>query len=189
MRDGIKDIVRYTERMKIIKYLGVLLLFTLMSIVGNAKGVESTRVYAFGFSASFNDSIVYFTEIQAIDSAYLEGGTHFLVERHEYAAQLKNYFTSIGEANRTCVVLFAKSEKEIMKKYLKLRKRYEQPKKGQPRFRVVNVMKDSFLFHAVEPSSSYQDPATSRRELKAARKAAKKAAKQASKAQVQQLNQ
>ena len=179
---------KYIERMRIFRVLGVLLLLTLMSIEGNAKGIECTRVYAFGFSASFNDSIVYFTEIQTIDSAYIEDRTHFLVERQEYSAQLKNYFTSIGQANRTCVVIFARSEKEIMKKYLKLRKSYEQPKKGNPRFRVVNVMKDSFRFEAVSPTASYQDPATSRRELKAARKAAKKAAKQAAKSQVQQLN-
>ncbi len=178
---------KYTDRMRIFKILGVLLLFTFMSIEVGARGVECTRVYAFGFSASFNDSIVYFTEIQTIDSAYLEGRTHFLVERQEYSAQLKNYFTSIGEEGRTCVIFYATSEKEIMKKYLKLRKEYENPKKGHPRFRVVNVMKDSFVFQAVEPTKSYKDPAEVRKEQKAARKAAKRAAKEATKSQIQQL--
>ena len=186
----------FTDRMRFFKILGVMLLITFMSIEAGARGVECTRVYAFGFSASFNDSIVYFTEIQTIDSAYLEGRTHFLVERQEYSSQLKNYFTSIGEEGRTCVIFYATTEKEIMKQYLKLRKQYEQPKKGHPRFRVVNVMKDSFVFHSVEPTESYKDPAEVRKEQKAARKerkaaskAAKKAAKQASKAQVQTLKQ
>lgn len=174
--------------MKIYQLLSVLLFITLIPFEGQAKGRECTRVYAFGISASFNDSTVYFTEIQAIDSAWLEARTHFLLERQEYSSQLKNYFNGIDERDRTCVIFYEKTEKAIMKKYLSLRKRYEHPKKGRPRFRVVNVMQDAFQFQAVKPAaSSDSKPAMSRRQQKKARKAAEKAAKAAEKQQVQQV--
>lgn len=174
--------------MKILKFLSVLFLFTLITLDGQAKGRECMRVYAFGFSASFNDSTVYFTEIQTIDSAWIDTSSKFLLDRHEYSSQFKNYFTNIGENNRTCVLFYAETEKEIMKKYLSLRKRYENPKKGNPRFRVVNVMRDAFRFVSVKPSYEAEEkPVMTRRELKAARKAAEKAAKAAEKQQVQQV--
>ena len=173
--------------MKIFRFLSVLVLFTLITLDGQAKGGrECLRMYAFGFSASFNDSTVYFTEIQSIDSAWVDS-SNFLMDRQEYSSQLKNYFTGIGESNRTCVIFYAKTEKDIMKKYLSLRKRYENPKKGRPRFRVVNVMKDAFRFQSVTPSSVEEKPVMTRRKLKAARKAAEKAAKAAEKQQVQQV--
>ena len=53
------------------------------------------KIYAFGFSASFNDSIVYFTDIQEIDSAWINEKNKFLVSRDNYSYQLKNYLSNV----------------------------------------------------------------------------------------------
>lgn len=49
---------------------------------------HSKPVYAFGISASFTDTVVYFTDIQILDSAKVskEG---FLAHRELYSYQLK----------------------------------------------------------------------------------------------------
>ena len=39
-------------------------------LTASAK-VERTKVYMFGFSASFTDSLVYMTAIQELDSAWI----------------------------------------------------------------------------------------------------------------------
>ena len=81
--------------------------------------------HIFGFATSFNDSTVYLTEIQYVDSAYI-GKSNFLFSRENYSYQLQNYLKSKGIANPTCVTTFAKKQKNIEKKYLKMRKRYEK---------------------------------------------------------------
>ena len=45
-------------------------LFTLIYSSAQAKNIVEKKAYMFGFSASFNDSIVYFTNIQEIDSVW-----------------------------------------------------------------------------------------------------------------------
>ena len=37
-----------------------------------AKNVKLPKVYMFGFAASFNDTIVHFTEVQAVDSVWMD---------------------------------------------------------------------------------------------------------------------
>jgi len=105
-------------------------------------------IYIFGFSASFNDSTVYFTDIQRLDSSRIDSKTHFLAGRDAYANQLRDYFTGRGEANRTCVVTYADSEKDIRKKYEKMATKYI--KKGH--FDVHHLTAADFRFRAVEPA-------------------------------------
>ena len=78
--------------MKTIKTTGILfLLFVLMSAFTVNKG-EIKPVYVMGVSLCFGDSVVYFTDIQQIDSVRLtkEG---FLPSREGYSDQLKSYLT------------------------------------------------------------------------------------------------
>ena len=53
------------------------------------KGKEKP-VYMFGVGASFKDSVVYFTEVQVVDSVQLDHDG-FLPHRESYAYQMKNY--------------------------------------------------------------------------------------------------
>ena len=74
--------------MKHIKIVfAVMLVFTLCT----AFTMKSHKpVYAFGVAASFNDSVVYCTEIQVLDSTALDKNG-FLPKRDLYSYQLKNY--------------------------------------------------------------------------------------------------
>jgi len=88
---------------------------------------KNQAVYAFGISASFTDSIVYYTEIQVLDSASLtsEG---FLPKRESYSYQLKSYLENKGEANRTCMIYFSDSQKKIASEFEKISDKYKKNK-------------------------------------------------------------
>jgi len=81
-------------------------------------------IYMFGFASSFNDSTVFFTDIQQLDSVQFERKTNFLLDRDNYSYQLRDYLASAGEEHRTCVVSYATDRKKVEKKFLKMRKRY-----------------------------------------------------------------
>ncbi len=52
---------------------------------------EAKTAYIFGFASSFNDSTVYFTDVQKVDSAYFTRKNKFLVSRENYSYQLRDY--------------------------------------------------------------------------------------------------
>lgn len=86
-----------------------------------------TSAYAFGFSASFKDSVVYFTEISEVDSLFMNSKTKFILGRDNYSYQLKNYLEgTLGEKNRTCVFLYELEEEKLMKKFVKMFNQYQK---------------------------------------------------------------
>lgn len=98
----------------------------------NKRDTYKASVYLFGFSASFNDSIIYFTDIQKVDNVLLEKKTNFLVSRDQYSYQLRDFLANQkGEPNRTCVTMFATSRKNAEKEYLNLQKLYTEKAKGK----------------------------------------------------------
>ena len=97
----------------------------------------------FGFSASFNDSLVYITDIQGVDSVEIEPKTDFLVGRTAYGNQLQFYLADYKERpNTTCVVFFDKKEDQLRKKYNKILKRYKNSKETI----LKNLTRDEFSF-------------------------------------------
>ena len=66
------------------------------AFTASAKNKVVPKIYVFGLSASFNDSIVYFTEIQEIDSAWINDKNSFLLHRNNYSYQLRDYFIEKG---------------------------------------------------------------------------------------------
>ncbi len=78
------------------KYVRILFAVALVFMVCSAfliqkrKRRQGKAVYAFGVAASFNDTVVYFTDIQVLDSIKLDKGG-FLPKRDLYTYQLKNY--------------------------------------------------------------------------------------------------
>lgn len=58
----------------------------------SAKNKCVPKIYIYGFSASFNDSIIYLTNIQELDSAWIDDKNDFLLNRSDYSYQFKNYF-------------------------------------------------------------------------------------------------
>ena len=79
--------------MKLKKYMiaAALIMTALLPTTAKDKGNNTERVYMFGFAASFNDTIVHFTEIHPVDSVVLNKKTKFLEGREGYSSQLRNY--------------------------------------------------------------------------------------------------
>ena len=119
------------------------------TINASAKLECVPKLYAFGFAASFNDSTVYFTDIQEIDSAWINDKNDFLVSRDNYSYQLKNYFTSLGLEHRTCIISFALKRKDIEKKYQKMKNKYV--KAGN--YDIKSVSTNDFHFTAIKPDN------------------------------------
>ena len=71
-----------------LKYLILLLAVGTLTMAGissaSAKKRQLSHIYMFGFSASFNDSTIYFTDIQTVDSAWIDDKTFFLQGREAY---------------------------------------------------------------------------------------------------------
>lgn len=109
--------------------IAALILCSGLALQVNAKNKVAPR-YLFGFSASFADSTVYFTDIQKVDSTWIDSKTQFLLGREQYSSQLKGYFNSLNMPNRTCVVLFGKDQKQAEKKLKKLKETYTVKAKG-----------------------------------------------------------
>lgn len=107
---------------------------------------KPAHVYMFGFAASFNDSTVCFTDIQEVDSAYIDSKTKFLYSRENYSYQLRDYLQQHDFATPTCITVFALNKKDIMAKYEKMRKRYT----GGANFAIKEVKAPDFVFQAVK---------------------------------------
>ena len=138
------------------------------SLHANAANDSKKTVYVFGFSASFNDSTVYFTDIQQLDSVYVGKKTHFLADRDVYAVQLRDFLTEKGEPNRVCVISFAEKRKDVEKKYVQLKKKYLKDGVYDVKYLAAN----DFHFQLVE--SEEYEPEPSKAELKQEKKAKKK---------------
>ena len=96
---------------------------------------KMVKTYVFGFAASFNDSTVYFTDIQELDSTWLNEKNNFLVSRDNYSYQLRDYLANQGMPHRTCITCFSPKKKDIYKKYSKISDKYT--KKGN--FDIYNL--------------------------------------------------
>lgn len=104
------------------KYIFTALL-AMLCVVGWSAN-KPAKVFMFGFAASFNDSTVCFTDIQEVDSAYIDSKTKFLYSRENYSYQLRDYLQSQNYVTPTCVTVFALTRKDIEKKYEQMRKKY-----------------------------------------------------------------
>ena len=114
--------------MKYIKlFFAITLLFTLCSAFSLKKG-ESKPVYAFGVSASFNDSVVYYTDIQLLDSVELPKDG-FLPNRDLYSYQLKNFIENGGmQQNTTSMIYFSEKKSQLEKEQTSLLGKYKKSK-------------------------------------------------------------
>lgn len=101
----------------------IILLFALFATI-SIQAKDKDGVYIFGASISFSDSIVYFTEVQYLDSVKLDKKTRFLPSRQHYAYELKDFMSFNKKLpGRTSVIYFSKKESKLKKKVAKLNKR------------------------------------------------------------------
>lgn len=112
------------------KYVRVLLAVALVFMFSSAfthKEKEKT-VYAFGVAASFNDSTVYYTEVQVLDSVQLDKNG-FLPKRDLYTYQLKNYLEyELKKPDYTCMIYFSENKTKLEKEASKVKGKYKKSK-------------------------------------------------------------
>ncbi|MBQ8157662.1 MAG: hypothetical protein IJ081_01415 [Prevotella sp.] len=113
-----------------------------------AKHVVVPKMYMFGFAASFNDTIVHFTNVIEVDSVWMESKNKFLLGRNYYSYQLRSYLsTKENLPERTCVIQFAKTRKKAEKKLLKMKRLYTNSKDGKLHYDVRYL--DEFKFKTI----------------------------------------
>lgn len=147
--------------MRLSKITFVTLAITAISSLAVTAKNEAKTAYIFGFAASFNDSTVYFTPVQQLDSAYITSKNHFLVNRENYSYQLRDYLEQQGAGNRTCIVMYDTDKKKAEKKWNKLYERYtkkpkvKKVKNGQKKddaptpFLVKKIASNEFSFKPI----------------------------------------
>lgn len=138
--------------MKIFKYiLLALLLAGALPQEMEAKRIKVPKMFMFGFSASFQDSIIYMTDVQEVEGAWYETKSKFLLGRQHYSYQLKDFLANTRQQpNRVCVVMFALTRKDAEKKFIKLRKEYTVKAKGKYDVRYLTTT--DFKFQPVDMS-------------------------------------
>lgn len=91
-----------------------------------SKKHQDKQVYAFGVSASFTDTLVYYTDIHIIDSVSLDK-SGFLPNREMYSYQLKEYLENeYKQKNGTCMIYFNEKKKKLDKEFSKLMAKYKK---------------------------------------------------------------
>lgn len=86
---------------------------------------KKTKVYVFGISTNFTDSITYITDIQTLEAAYIETKTGFLYDRSIYAQQLQIWVEQVKlQPYTTCAIFFNESKSKLEKKYKKIQDKY-----------------------------------------------------------------
>lgn len=109
------------------------------------KSDEFTPVYAFGIGLSFNDSIVYYTDIQLLDSAKV-GKYNVLEMRSDYSNQLGAYIESrMHKADYSTMTVYELKRSKAEKGYRKFLKKYEKNSAN-----MVLVKKEDFAFSKPE---------------------------------------
>lgn len=124
--------------------LAVLLLTCGLS--ANAKHI-ATKGFLFGFATSFNDSTIYFTSIQEVDSVWIDLKSNFLYSKENYSYQLRDYLKDQGLKTPTCATFFSLKRKDIEKKFLALKKRYQTSKKQN--YIIKYLSNSDFIYKAI----------------------------------------
>ena len=140
--------------------LKILILFILFVGLGtaSAKKQQVEKMYMFGMSAAFTDTIVHFTNIQIVDSAWIDSKTNFLQDRDIYSNQLRTFLRDKQQApNRTCIVFYSTKREKLEKKYQKMQRLYGKDKRGVEHFDVRYIMDTDFKFQPVKQEEEQQD--------------------------------
>ena len=103
----------------------VLMVCTAFTLEDNKKGM-----YIVGVSASFTDSLIYFTDVQFVDSVTLNS-EKLLPNRSQYSEQLEDYLKMReGGKNRTCFIYYNKKKASLEKMVKKMKEKYQKDGKS-----------------------------------------------------------
>lgn len=116
-----------------------------------SKRMVAPKMYMFGMAASFNDTIVCFTDIQRVDSAWIDKKTGFLQSRDIYSGQLRTYLNEAKQLpSRTCVVFYDKNREKLEKTFVKMRRLYSKGKDGLEHFDLRMLEPNEFRFQPID---------------------------------------
>ena len=137
--DNIKEM---SNRFRVMALLAMVLMWVSVAPKLYAK-VEQRPIYICGYAVNFADSTVYLTEIQRIDTAYVESKNGFLMDRNQYSSQLQFFMKKYsGGKNYTCMILFDKKQARLQKRVAKVSSRDEK----DPNVRLVVIDSKEFQF-------------------------------------------
>lgn len=126
------------------KYLKIILPLCFLLVASSAAFSATEhpkKVYMVGVSASFVDTVAYFSDIQTVENAEFNK-KGFLNKRADYSEQLKSYLeNNLSLEKRTCMVFFSTQKIKLKAKISKLRHRYEKS-----HITIKEIGSDSFKF-------------------------------------------
>lgn len=97
------------------------------------------------FRLHLHDSVVYFTDIQILDSAKISKDG-FLAHRELYSYRLKNYLEDNRlQQNSTCMIYFSENRKKLEKEATKILSKYKRSN------RIIVTRVDSEKFRFTKP--------------------------------------
>lgn len=157
--------------MKILRYIVLAAIVAAAAFATEAqakkKAEPRVKMYMFGFAASFNDTIVHFTDIQALDSVWINTKYKYMLGRENYSSQLRDYLESQRMAHRTCAVFYNQDRQKLEKEYLKMKRIYTTGKKkvkkkdqnsqAKSHYDIRELTIQDFSFHFVDMSGVYHD--------------------------------
>ena len=111
--------------MKFMKIFTSLFLVLMICSAATKKDKKNDMgMYMVGVSASFTDSLIYFTDIQYVDSVLLDKDK-LLPLRTQYSEQLDDYLeNNLGLKERTCFIYFDKTKAKVEKEIKKMKEKY-----------------------------------------------------------------
>ncbi len=114
--------------MKFVKIVASL--FIVLAVCTASTMEKKKGMYMVGVSASFTDSLIYFTDIQFLDSVELDKDK-LLPMRGQYSDQLDSYLEQVkGMENRTCFIYFDEKKDKVEKTIKKMKEKYQKDGKS-----------------------------------------------------------
>lgn len=153
----------------------IITLALLMATLGaQGKNSQVQKLYIFGMAASFTDTIVHFTSIQEVDSAWTDKKKHFLLGREEYSYQLRDYLgAELLMPHRTCVVIYDTKRKKIEKRFAKMMRLYGSPAKNARQYDVRHIDTQDFRFRSMNMSAAIEQEQEEEIQMKATKQGRK----------------
>lgn len=131
--------------MKYIKLFSILSVAFMICSSSTMKKDNNQGIYIVGVSASFTDSLVYFTDVQFVDSVKLNKDS-LLPQRQQYSYQLKTYLgNKTNTPNRTCFIYFNTKKEKLEKHIKKMKEKYQKNGKS-----IIHQIDPEFKFTKAE---------------------------------------
>ena len=113
--------------MKIAKILATLFLVLVVCTASTMeKKVKNRNMYMVGVSASFTDSLIYFTDIMMVDSLEFDDND-YLQYRQQYSEQMEMYLEQKENLkHRTCFIYYHEKKNKLEKKIQKMKSKYQK---------------------------------------------------------------